>query len=462
MNEHEMIQQLAKKHFGIVVQDHQVAYVNKTINGFLVELGYRSTKDYMQALTQDLSVSSPEMKAFSRAVTVNESYFFRVKPQIMYLKEQLLPKIIAARRLQGDLRINIWSAGCAAGQEIYTVAILLSELLTDFDSWQLNLMGTDINEASLLQAKKGVYSRFSLRATTPEDQVRYFTKHDDQFELKKCIRDKVTFSHLNFRETTYPDAEKGLLDLDLLLCRNVFIYFSSDDCKTIFSRFMRCLSPEGVIMLGPSDYLDTAGLNIQFSLSHGVATYRLIPKKTDQVKAIIKPPEPVEKTKPSKRVQKRSLSTIVTGSQRKQSKHTEKQKEAPLPPRYWDKAMVLANAGQTDAALKLCQHWLAIDDSRVEVYLLMGVIYQSLNQVEKAFECFDRALYLDLACVEALYHWSVLAIRDNNPKALSRMARAVELAKKTPGEALLILEKNMTFQRFAPILELELQHMTLK
>src|SRR5207247_1807290 len=119
-----------------------------------------------------------------QAVTIGETYFFRNQDQFNALRNEVLPQIIDKRRKSGVKQIRIWSAGCASGEEIYSVAILLRELLPDIANWSILLLGTDINAASLERARRGSYRTWSFRNETPDYlRPRWFRHDGDNYQL---------------------------------------------------------------------------------------------------------------------------------------------------------------------------------------------------------------------------------------------------------------------------------------
>src|SRR5205085_1716639 len=122
-------------------------------------------------------------------------------------------------------RLRVWSAGCATGEEAYSLAILLEELLPDLAFWDVQILATDINRRSLARAQVGVYSPWSFREVPEGIQARYFTVQGRNFEVLPRIRERVSFAYLNLVEDNYPSLLNHTHDLDLILFRNVLIYF---------------------------------------------------------------------------------------------------------------------------------------------------------------------------------------------------------------------------------------------
>ena len=156
-------------------------------------------------------------------LTNGETYFFRDHGQFDLLRLRLLPELIERRRDAKTLRL--WSAGCSSGEEAYSLAMLLDMLLPKRDGWNILILGSDIDEAALAKARRGHYGQWSFRMAPPALKQRYFQRKGDEWMLDERIRSMVTFRTSNLIGETFPSAE--LRDMDLILCRNVFIYFGA-------------------------------------------------------------------------------------------------------------------------------------------------------------------------------------------------------------------------------------------
>jgi chemotaxis protein methyltransferase CheR len=201
-------------------------------------------------------VESSEWRALIEVITVGETYFFRDAAQMRALQEHVLPKIIESHRTRNFKHLRFWSAGCATGEEAYTLAILLRELLPDFSEWTFFVLGTDINQTSLESARKGVFKARSFRDETRAGvQARWFRVNGKDFELDPEIRRMVKFSPLNLVSDSYPSYETDTVNLDLILCRNVTIYFNESTTREIIGRFYQALAPDGWLVVGHSEPL---------------------------------------------------------------------------------------------------------------------------------------------------------------------------------------------------------------
>lgn len=202
-------------------------------------------------LYDQLARSKPDptiMRTFISHLTIGETHFFRNQPQFEALSTTILPEIIERRKETRHLRI--WSAACATGEEPYSVAILLDRLLPDYASWDVSILATDIDQHALERARLGIYGEWSFRQVAPETRARYFTQQGRFYELAPRIRQRVTFAPLNLAENAYPSLLNNTAHMDLILCRNVLIYFSPATTRAVAERLYRALSDEGWLLVG--------------------------------------------------------------------------------------------------------------------------------------------------------------------------------------------------------------------
>lgn len=181
-------------------------------------------------------------------LTVGESYFFRDAGQLALLPTTILPARVDSYGAHRPLRI--WSAGCASGEEAYTLAILLRE-----QGWPhpAQILGTDVALPRLEAARRARYTRWALRGVSEERVARWFRGNGQTFELDPSIRESVAFRPLNLLNDSFASSEAGDEGYDLVLCRNVMIYFDLDTVAQIATRLLEMLNDDGWLVLGASD-----------------------------------------------------------------------------------------------------------------------------------------------------------------------------------------------------------------
>ncbi len=193
-----------------------------------------------------------EMRELINLITVNETYFFRETPQMAMFKDELLPALKEKNRAEKTIRI--WSAACANGAEPYSIAILIKESgLFAEGGWRVDLYGTDINAEAVQSARRGIYTANAFRGVDDSIRNKYFLqKEPGVWELDPAIRQTVHFSLLNLYN---PAQLKLMRNLDVILCRNVMIYFDSEGKKQVSEHLYAALRPLGCLVIGQSESL---------------------------------------------------------------------------------------------------------------------------------------------------------------------------------------------------------------
>lgn len=214
-----------------------------------------------------------EWPLLESAVTINETFFFRFAEQFDALRSDILPRLI--RRNAAEKRLRIWSVGCSTGAEAHSIAIVLSDLLGDaIGEWRIALTGTDIDEAALNAARQADYSSWALRTMGEAERVRLFERNGDRYRLRERYRGLARFERHNLMSMIDGTGALGFTDYDLILCRNVLIYFAQEHATAIVGALVERLAPEALLLLGhaePNPGFDAVADPVQVA---GVLAYR--------------------------------------------------------------------------------------------------------------------------------------------------------------------------------------------
>jgi chemotaxis protein methyltransferase CheR len=187
-------------------------------------------------------------------ITTNETLFFRDSSPFDLLRVKILPELIDRRARAGArIPIRIWSAACSTGQEIYSIAIVLRELLGDLSRYNIRLVGTDISNQAVTQASAGVYSQIEMARGLPDDtRGRYFVGDSKGWRIRDEIRAMASFRKLNLMEDF-----SSLGTFDVVFCRNVAIYFNDRDRASLFNRIGERMEGDGYLIVGSTESLNT-------------------------------------------------------------------------------------------------------------------------------------------------------------------------------------------------------------
>ncbi|MBN2402530.1 MAG: protein-glutamate O-methyltransferase [Spirochaetes bacterium] len=249
--EFEKFAKLIYEESGIFLKSVKITLLSNRLRKRLKALNLNTYIDYYNYI-ENLPDRSKEIEALLDVVSTNETYFFRNEKQFEALQSECLPDI--AKKNQSKKKLRIWSAGCSTGEEPYTIAICIFELMPMFRDWHVEIIASDIAVSVLDFAKQGEYSGRRIDKVRPELLKKYFN-HDSQnpdlFKIKDEIKHIVSFKMLNLFKDTYPP------DLDIIFCRNVMIYFDKDHQRRLLSGFYRSISKVGYLFLGHSETIHT-------------------------------------------------------------------------------------------------------------------------------------------------------------------------------------------------------------
>jgi chemotaxis protein methyltransferase CheR len=255
---------LAAARLGLRVEDGQLGQLAEALRARLEDTGL--SPDLYLAGLESGAAPRDEIRKVAQELTVTETYFFRNEPQFRALREVVMPARARAQAARRSLRIL--SAGCASGEEAYSIAILVRDS-AELTGWDVAIRGIDVNVAMLARAGRARYSAWSLRETPPEVQARCFQAQGRDFVLEERFRSLASFDERNLAE---PDAgfwSPGTFDV--VFCRNVLMYFTPEVAEAVVARIAQSLVPGGYLFLGHAETL--RGLSQDFHLHHTHGTF---------------------------------------------------------------------------------------------------------------------------------------------------------------------------------------------
>jgi chemotaxis protein methyltransferase CheR len=254
-----LLRELIKDFCGIYFDDDMRYLLEKRLSRRVKYHHFNTFRDYFRYLLYDRN-RDEELASIVDILTVNETYFFREQNQLKAFSEEVLPELKAANREKKRLRI--WSAGCSTGEEPYTIAMLILEkgLL---HNWNIEIVGSDINQRVLQIARSGAYRKNSFRTTDQHFLRKYFREEESLFRISDTVKQSVNFNHLNLLD---PCKIKLIGAVDVIFCRNVLIYFDHASRKKVIEMFHDRLVEGGYLLLGHAESL--INLSTAFTLRH--------------------------------------------------------------------------------------------------------------------------------------------------------------------------------------------------
>jgi chemotaxis protein methyltransferase CheR len=351
-------------------------------------------------------------------ITVGETYFFREPAQFALIREEILPALMRGRSPDHGLRI--WSAGCASGEEAYSLAILVRELGLGTHT---HIIATDLSRVALANAYRGRYTRWSLRGVADNVVRAYFTQRDSRFELTPPVRAAVEFRYLNLADDTYPSLSTGVWGMDLIVCRNVLIYFDAETIARVARRLIDSLSPNGWLLLGASDPIlpDLVACEVMVTRA-GLAYRRMAAGRSvftaAEVQPLVEPPAllaeeqlPIVATARMEQEDRAAddaemaVRCYETRDYARAVEYAERvvRRDGNEPTPWIVLIRAHANRGDLAAAGRVCAAALERHANAAELHYLEAVLLSEANRGADAAAAARRALYLDRGLVVAYF-----------------------------------------------------------
>ncbi|MGY3802801.1 CheR family methyltransferase [Pigmentibacter ruber] len=351
-------------------------------------------------------VSEEKFQQLVAHITIGETYFFRDIRSFEVLEEIIL-KIIENKNF-GKKEINIWSAGCCTGEEVYSIAILLKRLHINLFDWNISIIGTDLNKNYLQRAQNGIYSEWSFRQS-PAWLKSYFTKESNgKYRINSEVQTMVKFYNLNLIDTHYPLA---LQNLDLILCRNVLIYFDSTQIKNTISKFYNCLNKNGILLVGATETAPEYFPQFKYISYPDVIIYA-----KNEINLLKNPID-----NHSFDFQK-NLNNFDYSEEDSKIEKNEKIKEAKKEFNYYETLIKLIEEDKKDInnILRECDKAINTDKLNPSYHYLKAKILNLTNRIDEAFIEYEKTLYLDSKYILAHFDLGNIYLSINETKKSRR------------------------------------------
>ena len=228
----------------------------------LREKGLDSVKDYFTSISRDQG----ELKGFLDSITTNLTRFFRNQAHFDALEKFVVPELMNIKKASGNTTIKIWSAGCSTGEEPYTIAMLMSEILPS--PWKFEIVASDISLKCLMIAKEGFYADTKISGIPDAYLKKFFDKVEGGYKVKADLMSKIRFDYHNLKN------DSGQRGLDLVFCRNVIIYFDEAAQTAVINRFWDAMAPKSFLFIGHSESLFGMDTKFEFLKTQWATLYR--------------------------------------------------------------------------------------------------------------------------------------------------------------------------------------------
>lgn len=246
---------------GIYFQDNKKYLLESRLLKRITHLKLTSFEEYLKFVKFNPQARA-EKKYLYEAITINETFFFRNQPQLDALTSKIFLETIEKKRKLGKKKIKIWSAASSSGEEAYSVAMVIIDMIKPkFRDIEFEIVGTDINEDVLERARKGVYKEYAIRNTPAFFLKKYFKKEGMNYIIDPKLKSMVTFSYLNLADDM---SMRNMIDFDIIFCANVLIYFDAKSKIKVVSHLYNSLNRGGYLFIGYAETLH--GISKAFKL----------------------------------------------------------------------------------------------------------------------------------------------------------------------------------------------------
>lgn len=445
------------------------------------EFEFNNTEAFISWLVAS-KINMEQMEILASHLTINETYFWREPRVFEALTEKILPEIIRLNE-NGEKRLRIWSAGCATGEEPYSIAIALHRAIPKIEDWNITILATDINPRILKKAAAGIYREWSFRDSPGWLKKKYFhVRPDGEFEIDPDIRKMVRFAYLNLVEDVYPSPVNNTNAMDIIFCRNVLMYFVPGRIKQAAHNLYKSLVEGGYFMVSAGEFSQELFPQFNSISFSGAFVYRkdnpgYIPSSDKSIAAessqniniqhqleqAVLPVFPVlEQESISFKILPETGNLVMPKdaysealSLYEEGQYSETVKKLVETPKTSVTLSVraLANQGKLKEALLLCEKAIIEEKLNPVLYYLKAAILQELNRDEDAIISLKQSLYIDPNLILAHFTLGNIMIKQgsiqtakkdfNNALALLGMLKQDDILPESDG---------MTAGRFKEIL----------
>jgi chemotaxis protein methyltransferase CheR len=245
----QSLSQLIYQKLGLHFDEKKIYFLKTRVAKRMTILDINDPREYLFML----SYADPEgleMQALANLVTTNETYMFREYEQLQAFANYCLPEVLSAKQERGNRTLRIWSAGCSSGEEAYTLAMILQEVFPQAQSWDCEIVATDIDENMMRKVVAARYGYRSVNEVPSEYLEKYLIRDGEEYVVRRRTAALVQCFHLNLHDRMAMRAMRGF---DFIFCRNVLIYFDDLSRKAVVDHFYNALNPGGYVFLGHSE-----------------------------------------------------------------------------------------------------------------------------------------------------------------------------------------------------------------
>jgi chemotaxis protein methyltransferase CheR len=402
-------------------------------------LGADSLVEYYERLTS-VPDREIELRRLLDHLSVQETQFFRNLPQFDALCQHVIPEIVR-RKSESCRSLRLWSAGCSTGQEAYSLAMSVLDVLPDPDSWNIQVLGTDLSETALATAERGWYRENRLTKIDRGHRERYFREQEGGYQIIEPIRRLVHFVRHNMVTDPLPISIFGTCDV--VFCRNVIIYFTHETAKYVIDHFFDIINPGGYLFLGHSETLWKMSAKYSLVEMGDAFIYRKsLPRSLEGRRFIsdrrlrdVPLPDGVAADRRiiGNRRQAGQAGDLIDNSRQEDDNVVD---DAPPAEDFLvTKARAILDLGEYEKAIELLGDACKRNGDTAEAHFLKGLAFEHQNDLETAADAFRRAIYCDNTHSLAYFHLAnVLERLERFKAAVQEYRNAIQVLREDSAE----------------------------
>jgi chemotaxis protein methyltransferase CheR len=388
------------------------------------EIGITDCSGYLDRL-QSPGPGKVEMDALIAELTIGETYFFRHKEQFDALRDLILPDVISRNHL--TRRLRIWSAGCATGPEPYSVAIMLErEFGERIAGWHVSILGTDINQKFLTRAREGRYDEWAFRAMPMSLRTACFERSGSQWHIRPEFKRNVKFQYHNLIKSPFPSLADNIAGFDVVICRNVIIYFSQPTVEALVPCFRESLNDGGWLIMGHAEPNQRLFSTFRTVNVPGAVLYQRMDRQPEPAEPS-SPPPPMSAIKPVQvgwhAPPKSMLPRRTRPEPPSKVMPVQVQDARYLSADALNEARNLADSGQWEKAAAACDAIIAASPLDAWAHFYRAMIHEQLGEDGQGEMALRRAIYLDRKLVLPHYHLGLFLARKDDTAGAVRSFR---------------------------------------
>jgi len=412
-----MVCEVIASHMGLHFPIERRAMLSRNLALAAREFGYNNMNGFIQWLLS-ATLNKGQIEILASYLTISETYFWREPRVFAAFSQNILAELVASKKERGK-SITIWCAGCSTGEEAFSIAIALHRTIPEIKDWKITILATDINTKALSKARKGVYSSWSFRNSPSWLKNSYFKSiNNKEYKIIPEIKKMVTFSSFNLTHENFLSSVCKNHKMDIIFCRNILMYFTSEWAAKVSQNLFHSLSEEGWLVVSSCELSSNLFPQLTPVNFPGAVLYCKTKKESThsfnvQSNEIPEPYKQPFQPLFSEAIVKEDFQPLQPFNPPQQPQSIVKTPEETSADKIFA-IRLLANQGHLEEALSICNEAIASYKLTPGLYFLRASILQELDKSNEAIKSLKQAIYIDPDYIMGHFTLGNLFIRQGN------------------------------------------------